>query len=486
MIYEMVIGLEVHAQLSTESKLFCNCSIEFGKEPNENTCPVCMGYPGVLPVLNTKAVDYAVKAGLALDCEIDPKSKFDRKQYFYPDLPKGYQISQWDKPLCKNGKLHIEGRDIGIVRIHMEEDAGKLVHAGDGSETEADRLFGSDYSLIDLNRAGTPLIEIVSAPDIRSADEAISYVKELRKILLYLGVCDGNMQEGSLRCDVNISLRKPGAGFGTRAEIKNVNSFRSVGRAIEFEFKRQSQILDKGEKVVQETRLFEESSGKTFSMRSKEDAHDYRYFPEPDLVPIHIERETVEQIKKNLPELPLQKRSRYMTEFSLNEEVATLLTEDYTTAKFFEDTVLILPKNQADAPRKAANWLNGNIAAYINERKINIHQTKLSPALLAQMVTLIEEGTISDNIAKNDIIIDLLERGTDVQELIQSKGLAQITDTAAIETVIKEVLAKNTAQVEQFKSGNQKIKGFLVGRIMKETQGKASPQIINKILDTLL
>jgi len=473
--YQIVIGLEVHAQLQTQSKLFCSCSTEFGKEANANTCPVCMGYPGVLPVLNATAVDYAIKAGLALDCEIDLNSKFDRKQYFYPDLPKAYQISQYDKPIFNQGKLDIGVKEVGIVRIHMEEDAGKLVHAG------SERLHGSEYSLVDLNRAGTPLIEIVSAPDIRSADEAVAYVKELRKILIYLGVCDGNMQEGSLRCDVNISLNKPGQPFGTRAEIKNVNSFRSISRAIEYEYKRQSQLLDEGGTVVQETRLFEENSGKTFSMRSKEDAHDYRYFPEPDLLPLIIDQAKVIQIKNTLPELPQQKRTRYIEEFSLSEEAASVITEDLDMALFYE-TVL----NQGVNAVKAANWLIGPITAYLNEAKLSIKETKLSPQLLAQMMKLIEAGTISDNIAKNDIINELLANGPDVEKLIQEKGLAQITDTGAIEAMIKNVLDANPKQLEQFKAGNPKIKGFFVGQVMKETAGKASPSIINEILDRLL
>lgn len=477
--YETVIGLEVHAQLSTKSKLFCACSTEFGKEPNENTCPVCMGNPGTLPVLNEQAVEYAIKAGLALDCDIDPKSKFDRKQYFYPDLPKGYQISQWDKPICNQGKLAIlDGKEVRITRIHMEEDAGKLVHASGDS---AERLHGSDYSLVDLNRASTPLIEIVSEPDIKSAEEAVAYVKELRKILRYIGVCDGNMQEGSMRCDVNISLNKPGEGYGTRAEIKNVNSFRSIARAIEYEYKRQSGLLDNGEEVVQETRLFEENSGKTFSMRSKEEAHDYRYFPEPDLVPMDIDPAFIKEIESNLPELPMQKKTRYIEEFKLSDEAATLLTEEITTARFFEEVL-----SQGANAVKAANWINGSIAAYLNENKKALEDTKLTATLLADMIKLIESGTISDNIAKNDIIVDLLENGTAVQELIDSKGLAQITDTSEIEKMVQEILDNNPKQVEQFKSGNQKIKGFFVGQTMKATQGKASPQLVNQILDKLL
>lgn len=473
--YEIVIGLEVHAQLRTDSKLFCSCSTKFGAAPNAHTCPVCMGYPGVLPVLNQKAVDFAIQAGLALDCTINLDSKFDRKHYFYPDLPKGYQVSQYDRPLCEHGKLSISNKDVNIVRIHMEEDAGKLVHAG------AERLHGSDYSLVDLNRAGTPLIEIVSAPDINSADEAVEYVRELRKILLYLGVCDGNMQEGSMRCDVNISINKPGEGYGTRAEIKNVNSFRSIARAIEYEYKRQEEILDKGGKVVQETRLFEEASGKTHSMRSKEDAQDYRYFPEPDLLPLIVPQEQVDSSRAGLPELPQQKQARYTQEFGLNHEAALILTEDYESTIFFEKVVA----SGANAS-KAANWLNGSVTAYLNENKLTLEQTKLSPELLAEMIKLIEEGVISDNIAKNDIIGELLVSGISVKKLIEDKGLAQITDTSAIKEIVQAVINENPKQLEQFKAGNPKVKGFFVGQVMKRTEGKASPQIINQLVDELL
>ncbi len=474
--YQIVIGLEVHAQLSTKSKLFCSCSTKFGAEPNANTCPVCMGYPGVLPVLNGQAVEYAIKAGLALGCEIDLNSKFDRKQYFYPDLPKGYQISQYDKPICNHGKLNIGTKDVRILRIHMEEDAGKLVHAG------AERLHGSDYSLVDLNRASTPLIEIVSEPDIRSADEAVAYVKELRKILLYIGVCDGNMQEGSLRCDINISLNKPtDEKFGTRAEIKNVNSFRSISRAIEYEYKRQSEILDQGGTVVQETRLFDENTGKTHSMRSKEDAHDYRYFPEPDLLPLTLKQEQINEVKASLPELPQQKRTRYIAEFQIHEDTATTLTDELDTAMFFEE---VLSKG-ANAV-KTANWLVGPITAYLNENKLSIRETKLSATLLAEMITLIDKGTISDNIAKNDIINELLINGTSVAKLIEDKGLAQITDTSAIEAIVKQVIEANPKQVEQFKAGNAKLQGFFVGQVMKQTQGKAAPALVNELIAKFL
>ncbi|MDA0771683.1 MAG: Asp-tRNA(Asn)/Glu-tRNA(Gln) amidotransferase subunit GatB [Cyanobacteria bacterium] len=519
--YNITIGLEVHAQLKTESKLFCSCSTEFGKEPNANTCPVCMGYPGVLPVLNKQAVAYAITAGLALGCKIDLNSRFDRKQYFYPDLPKGYQISQFDNPICNHGKLTIpinnansthenpsdarlakseqaeltepsmmtahdernaagedfrKGyKDVRILRIHMEEDAGKLVHAG------AERLHGSDHSLVDLNRASTPLIEIVSEPDINSAEEAVTYVKELRKVLLYTGVCDGNMQEGSLRCDVNISLNKPGQPLGTRAEIKNVNSFRSISRAIEYEYKRQSQILDEGGKIVQETRLFEEGSGKTHSMRSKEEAHDYRYFPEPDLLPVTLEQKQVDDARAALPELPQQKKTRYIEEFQINEDTATTLTDDLATAHFFEEVL-----TKGAKANKAANWIIGPIAAYLNENKKSLHETKLSAELLAEMIVLIEKGTISDNIAKNDIINELLENGSPVAKLIEDKGLAQITDTDAIEAIVQEVIDANPKQVEQFKSGNDKIQGFFVGQIMKKTEGKAPPALVNQLLGKLL
>ena len=473
--YNITIGLEVHAQLKTKSKLFCSCSTEFGKEPNANTCPVCMGYPGVLPVLNKQAVAYAITAGLALGCKIDLNSRFDRKQYFYPDLPKGYQISQFDNPICNHGKLSIGNKEVRILRIHMEEDAGKLVHAG------AERLHGSDHSLVDLNRASTPLIEIVSEPDINSAEEAVTYVKELRKVLLYTEVCDGNMQEGSLRCDVNISLNKTGQPLGTRAEIKNVNSFRSISRAIEYEYKRQSQILDEGGKIVQETRLFEEGTGKTHSMRSKEEAHDYRYFPEPDLLPVTIEQKQVDDARQGLPELPQQKKTRYIEEFQVNEDTATTITDDLETAHFFEKVL-----SKGAKANKAANWIIGPIAAYLNENKKSLNETKLSAELLAEMLVLIEKGTISDNIAKNDIINELLETGSPVAKLIEDKGLAQITDTGAIEAIVQEVIDTNPKQVEQFKSGNDKIKGFFVGQVMKKTQGKAPPSLVNQLLGKLL
>lgn len=477
--YLTVIGLEVHAQLKTETKLFCKCSTKFGVKPNANTCPVCMGYPGVLPVLNEKAVEYAIKAGLALGCEIDPNCKFDRKQYFYPDLPKGYQISQFDKPICNGGEITIfKDKVVRLERIHMEEDAGKLVHA---SEDSADRLHGSDYSLVDLNRAGTPLIEIVSKPDISSAEEAIAYVKELRKILMAIDVCDGNMQEGSLRCDVNISLHKEGEPYGTRAEIKNVNSFRSIGRAIEYEYKRQSKLLDSGEQVVQETRLFEENSGKTFSMRSKEDSHDYRYFPEPDLVPLAIPKSFIDELKDNQPELPSQKRNRYVSEFSIPEEAAGIIADDNGLAELFENTVA----KGSDAA-KVANWLTGAVSAYLNNKEINISATKLSAENLSEMLRLIKDGIISDNIAKNSIVEELLEKGGSVQAIVDREGLAQITDPAAIEAIVQEVIDANPKQVEQFKSGNQKIKGFFVGQVMKATEGKASPQLINESLSKLL
>ena len=474
--YQIVIGLEVHAQLRTDSKLFCSCSTKFGAEPNANTCPVCMGYPGVLPVLNAQAVEYAIKAGLALGCQIDLNSKFDRKQYFYPDLPKGYQISQYDKPICNHGKLNIGSKDVRILRIHMEEDAGKLVHAG------AERLHGSDYSLVDLNRASTPLIEIVSEPDIRSADEAVAYVKELRKILLYTGVCDGNMQEGSLRCDVNISLMKPDAEkFGTRAEIKNVNSFRSISRAIEHEYKRQSELLDAGQSVVQETRLFDENTGKTHSMRSKEDAHDYRYFPEPDLLPLTLSSQQIDEARSSLPELPQQKITRYIEEFQIHEDTAMTLTDEVDTSRYFEEVVSL-----GASAIKAGNWIVGPITAYLHEHKLNIRETKLSATLLAELIKLIDQGIISDNIAKNNIIHELLSHGGSVQKLIDDKGLAQISDTGALEAIIKEVIAANPKQVEQYKSGNAKIQGFFVGQVMKLSQGKAAPELVNQLLVKIL
>ncbi len=472
--YEVVIGLEVHAQLKTKSKIFAPDSTEFGNEQNTQISPITLGMPGVLPVLNKECVNMGIKLGLALNCEIPERCKFDRKQYFYPDLPKGYQISQYDEPICLNGYLDVKGKRIGITRAHLEEDAGKLVHVG------AAGIAGSTYSLVDLNRAGTPLLEIVSEPDIRSSEEAKDYMEELRNIVRYIGVCDGNLEEGSMRCDANISIMPKGSKvFGTRAEIKNVNSFRALQRAIEYEIDRQIELVEDGEEVVQETRLWDDNAGETRSMRGKEDAHDYRYFPEPDLMPLSISREWVEEIRKSMPELPSQKRKRYM-DLGLSEYDASVIVEQMQSALFF-DKVLELGGNA----KIAVNFMMGEIAAYLKEHHIEINETKLTPENLTELVGLIEKDTISNNIGKQ-ILIEMIEEGTKASEIVEKKGLSQITDVDAIRKLVEEVVNNNPNQVEQYKSGKTNILGFFVGQVMKATKGRANPKTVNEILLELL
>lgn len=472
--YEVVIGLEVHAQLKTKSKIFAPDGTEFGQEPNTQTCPITLGMPGVLPVLNKECVNMGILLGLALNCEIPERCKFDRKQYFYPDLPKGYQISQYDEPICAKGYLEINGKKIGITRAHLEEDAGKLVHAG------ADGLAGSTYSLVDLNRAGTPLLEIVSEPDMRSAEEARAYMEELRNIVRYLGVCDGNLEEGSMRCDANISIMPKGsATFGTRAEIKNVNSFSALQRALEYEIDRQIEIVEDGGEVVQETRLWDDNARETRSMRGKEDAHDYRYFPEPDLKPLVISREWVEKIRSTMPELPAQKRARYK-ELGLSEYDANVIVEQMNLALFF-DKVLELGAN----PKTAVNFIMGEIAAYLKEEKIEINETKLTPENLTELISLIEKGTISNNIGKQ-IITEMMQTGKTASKIVEEKGLSQITDENSIKEMVERVVNANPQQVEAYKNGKTNLLGFFVGQIMKETKGRANPKTVNELLKNIL
>lgn len=472
--YEVVIGLEVHAQLKTKSKIFAPDGTEFGQEPNSQTSPITLGMPGVLPVLNKEVVNMGILTGLALNCEIPARCKFDRKQYFYPDLPKGYQISQYDEPICVNGYIDIKGKRIGITRAHLEEDAGKLVHAG------AAGLAGSSYSLVDLNRAGTPLLEIVSEPDMRSSDEARAYMEELRNIVRYIGVCDGNLEEGSMRCDANISIMPKGSKeFGTRAEIKNVNSFSALQRAIEYEIDRQIDIVEEGGKVVQETRLWDDNSRETRSMRGKEDAHDYRYFPEPDLMPLEISREWVQEIKDKMPELPEQKRQRYMG-LGLSEYDASVIVEQMGLALFF-DKVLEL----GATPKIAVNFIMGEIAAFLKEDHIEITDTKLTPENLAELISLIEKNTISNNIGKQ-IIIDMLKEGTKASEIVEKRGLSQITDISAIKEICQKVVDANAPQVEAYKGGKVQLFGFFVGQVMKETKGRANPKVVNDLLKEIL
>ena len=472
--YEVVIGLEVHAQLKTKSKIFAPDGTEFGQEPNSQTSPITLGMPGVLPVLNKEVVNMGILTGLALNCEIPARCKFDRKQYFYPDLPKGYQISQYDEPICVNGYIDIKGKRIGITRAHLEEDAGKLVHAG------AAGLAGSSYSLVDLNRAGTPLLEIVSEPDMRSSDEARAYMEELRNIVRYIGVCDGNLEEGSMRCDANISIMPKGSKeFGTRAEIKNVNSFSALQRAIEYEIDRQIEIVEEGGKVVQETRLWDDNARETRSMRGKEDAHDYRYFPEPDLMPLEISREWVQEIKDKMPELPEQKRRRYMG-LGLSEYDASVIVEQMGLALFF-DKVLEL----GATPKIAVNFIMGEIAAYLKEEHLEITDTKLTPENLAELISLIEKNTISNNIGKQ-IIIDMMKDGTKASEIVEKRGLSQISDESAIKEICQKVADANPEQVEKYKGGKVQLLGFFVGQVMKETKGRANPKAVNELMKEIL
>jgi aspartyl-tRNA(Asn)/glutamyl-tRNA(Gln) amidotransferase subunit B len=477
--YEAVIGLETHCQLKTDTKIFCNCSTEFGTPPNTNVCPVCMGMPGVLPVLNQKVLEYAVKAGLALNCQIAPYSKFDRKQYFYPDLPKNYQISQFDLPIAEHGWLEVDVEDngalvrkrIGITRLHMEEDAGKLVHGG------SDRLSGSTHSLVDYNRTGVPLVEIVSEPDMRSGQEAAEYAQELRRILRYLGVSDGNMQEGSLRCDVNISVRPVGQEeFGTKVEIKNMNSFNAIERAINYEIERQIEAIESGERILQETRLWEEGSQRTISMRIKEGSSDYRYFPEPDLGPIEVSAEQLEEWRSQLPELPAKKRERYQSDLGLSAYDARVLTDDRAIAEYFEAATTAKAN-----PKLAANWIMGDISAYLNEKRLSISEIPLQPETLAELVELIESNTISNKIGK-DILPELLANGGSAKKLVESKGLTQISDTGALEAAIEAVIAANPDELAKYRGGKTKLLGFFVGQVMKQTGGRADPKLTNQLL----
>ena len=468
--YEIVMGLEVHSELSTKTKIFCSCSTEFGGEPNAHTCPICMAMPGTLPVLNEKVVEYAVKAGLATNCEISRNSKNDRKNYFYPDLPKSYQISQFDKPLCAHGYIEIEDdegnpKKIGITRIHIEEDAGKLNH---------DEFGGG--SLVDLNRAGVPLIEIVSEPDLRSAGEVDRYLKKLKSILEYIEVSDCKMQEGSFRADVNVSVRKKGqAEFGTRTEMKNMNSFRAITRAIEYESERQIDVLEDGGKIDQETLRWDDVSGKTFSMRDKEDAQDYRYFPEPDLVAIRLSEEYIQDIKNNLPEMPESRRARYINEFNLSEKDANLLTNSKYLSNMFESAEKICGNAKA-----VANWLLSDISRILNEKEMEPSDIPFTAEHLAKLVELIDKGTISSAIGKK-VVTELFENPEDPQKIIEEKGWIQISDEGAIKEVVLKVLENNPQSVSDFKAGKDKALGFLVGQAMKETKGKANPQMLNKM-----
>lgn len=475
MKYEAVIGLEVHTELQTTTKIFCGCKTSFGAEPNTNVCPVCLGLPGVLPVLNKRVLEFAVRAGLALNCEISRFSKFDRKNYYYPDLPKNFQTSQFDLPICERGHLDIEvngeKKQIRITRAHMEEDAGKLVHHGTS-------ITDSDYSLVDYNRTGTPLLEIVTEPDMRSAKEAVAYLEKMRAILQYIGISDCRMEEGSLRCDANVSVRPVGQKeLGTKAEIKNINSFKGVEKAIEYEALRQAEILEDGGKIIQETRTWDEKEGVTKSMRTKEEANDYRYFPEPDLAPFTVSEEYIEDIRKTLPELPDERRERYIANFGLSSTDAQYMTNDKDTSDYFEKVVAA----GAD-PKASVNWIMGEFASQLSNAGIEIAKAPVTPENLAKLLALIAKGTISGKIAKK-VFAEMWKDGADSEEIVKAQGLVQISDTGALKELVVKVIANNPKAVEDFKAGKKKAVGALVGQIMKETKGKANPKVINELLN---
>ncbi|GIP54633.1 MULTISPECIES: Asp-tRNA(Asn)/Glu-tRNA(Gln) amidotransferase subunit GatB [Paenibacillus] len=472
--YETVIGLEVHVELHTKTKIFCGCSTEFGAPPNSHTCPVCLGHPGVLPVLNRQAVDYAMKAAMALNCEIGDVSKFDRKNYFYPDSPKAYQISQFDQPIGENGYIDIEvdgvTKRIGITRLHLEEDAGKLTH-----------VDGGYASLVDFNRVGTPLVEIVSEPDLSSPEEARAYLEKLRAIMQYCDVSDVKMEEGSMRCDANISLRPQGQKeFGIRAELKNMNSFRGVVRGLEYEQYRQAEILDDGGQVVQETRRWDEAQGKTFSMRGKEEAHDYRYFPDPDLVKIHIDQDWKDRIRASIPELPDARKARYASEYGLPDYDAGVITSSKPLADLFESSL-----GYTKDAKAVSNWIMGDLLGYLNSSGLELAEVKLSGQGLGEMINLIEKGTISSKIAKT-VFKEMLQSGKLPQQIVEEQGLVQISDEGAILAIVKEVVANNPASVQDYKAGKDKAIGFLVGQVMKQSKGKANPGLANKLLVEVL
>ncbi|MBA3062101.1 MAG: Asp-tRNA(Asn)/Glu-tRNA(Gln) amidotransferase subunit GatB [Atribacteria sp.] len=473
---EVVIGLEVHIQLMTNAKMFCHCSTDYiGKEPNTNTCPVCLGLPGSLPVLNKKVLEFAVRTSVALNCKINQVSRFHRKNYFYPDLPKAYQISQYDLPLSINGYMEIsipesgEKRKIGITRVHIEEDAGKLVHEGD--------ITSSSYSLADYNRCGIPLAEIVTEPDFRSPEEAQIFLVKLRSIVQHLGVCDGNMEEGSMRCDANVSLRDAKTGaLGTKAEIKNMNSFKAVKKALQFEVDRQRRLLDEGEKIVQETRHWDESKNITISMRSKEEAHDYRYFPEPDLLPIKVDVKTIDKIRKSLPELPEARRERFIKNYQIPKYDAEILTSSKALGDYYEKAAFLYSNTKV-----LSNWIMGELIRYLNEEKIEIKDSPISSEKLVEMLKLIDEGVISGKMAK-DVFEKMFKTGKDASQIVKESGITQITDKGELFEVIDKVINENPKSIEDFNQGKEKALNYLVGQVMRYTKGRAKPDFV---FDTL-
>ena len=474
MEYEAIIGLEVHAQLLTKTKIFCSCSTGFGAPPNTHTCPVCLGMPGVLPVLNRKVVDYTIRMALATNCTIARESRFARKNYFYPDLPKGYQISQYELPIAEHGHIFIEvngeRRRIGITRIHMEEDAGKLIH-------DPHR----PVSAVDFNRTGVPLIEIVSEPDIRTPEEAGAYLRQLRAILQYLEICDGNMEEGSFRCDANVSVRPVGTDtFGTRTELKNMNSFKHVENALTYEIERQKGIVEDGRELIQETRLWDEAKGVTVSMRGKEEAHDYRYFPDPDLLPLVIDEGWIEEIRSTLPELPDEKRARFIEAYGIPLYDAQVLTSSRSLADYFEACVEHFSK-----PKTVSNWVMGSILATLKAENKTIEESPVSPERLAELLRLVDSGVISGKIAKT-VFDEMVSSGKPPEAIVQEKGLVQVTDADAITEVIEQVLSDHAKEVSDYRGGKTKLFGFFVGQVMKATRGKANPKMVNEILKSLL
>lgn len=472
--YEAIIGLEVHAQLLTETKCFCGCSTKFGNPPNSNVCPICLGHPGVLPVLNKKVVEYTVMMGLAANCTINEKSVFARKNYFYPDLPKGYQISQYEQPICEHGFIDIELSDttprrLGITRIHMEEDAGKSIHDQ------------ADETLVDVNRCGVPLMEIVSEPDMRTPEDAYLYLTKIKQLVQYLGICDGNMEEGSLRCDANISVRLKGeTRLGTKTEVKNMNSFRNVERAIAYEIERQIDIIEDGGKITQQTLLWNADLNKVLPMRSKEEAHDYRYFPDPDLMPVYVSDDWKAAIMLNMPELPDQRRKRFIEQYKLPSYDAAVLTSSRELADYYEKVV-----NVTSDYKSASNWVMGDVLKNINEQKISASRFSVSPEHLGKLINLISNNTISGKIAK-DVFPEMLGSNKDPEIIVKEKNLVQITDTGAIESIIDDVIKNNDNEVQQYLSGKEKVFAFFVGKIMKETKGKANPKVVNDILKSRL
>ncbi len=474
MTYEVVIGLEVHAQLLTKSKMFCACGTKFGLPANAQTCPVCLGMPGTLPVVNQKAVEMAIRTGLALNCSIRSHNRFARKNYFYPDLPKGYQISQYEAPICESGLVEVQAGDarkrVRIRRAHLEEDAGKNVHEGDNRAV----------SMVDLNRAGTPLLEIVTEPDMRSADEVVAYLKQLRDILMYLEVCDGNMEQGSLRCEPNLSLRPVGQKtLGTKVELKNINSFRFVKDALEYEIKRQTKVLNEGGTIRQETRLWDVEKGQTAAMRSKEEAHDYRYFPDPDLVPLSIASDWIEELRKTLPELPAVRQKRFVTDYGLPDYDAGVLTSSKALAEYFEACVKLY-----DQPKVVSNWVMGELLRELNNAGLSAADSPVSPERLVSLLQLVDKGTVSLKVAR-EIFPEVYANaasGKSPEQIVQEKGLTQVSDEGALEKIIDEVMAKNEAQVAQYRSGKQTVLGFFVGQVMKVSGGKANPGKVNELL----